>query len=180
MFYSPFRHGSQREATVRLLPHSVNTVTTLMTLNRGFLPTSDQHWIAALTPPQAPGFAVSSWWWTPIPSSSLYTLPFRSQVWDDGREVSSMPEGKGSRKRREVPGGGGENPLYIHTQTAWLAGWLAIHLELQVISSLPPPPPLLRTPPVLSAEEKTKPNKKPISKPNKRDCVGLQLDEPPD
>lgn len=126
MFYSPFPHGSQREATVRLLPHSVNTVTTLMTLNRGFLPTSDQHWIAALTPPQAPGFAVSSWWWTPIPSSSLYTLPFRSQVWDDGREVSSMPEGKGSRKRREVPGWGGENPLYIHTQTAWLAGWLSI------------------------------------------------------
>lgn len=83
-----------------------------------------------------------------------------------------MPEGKGSRKRREVPRWGGENPLYIHTHTHRLPACLAIQPELQVISSLPPPPPLLRTPPVLSAEEKTKPNK--------RDCVGLQLDEPPD
>lgn len=32
--------------------------------------------------------------------------------------------------------GGGENPLYIHR----LPAWLAIHPELQVISSLPRPP----------------------------------------
>lgn len=73
----------------------------------------------------------------------LYTdysaLPRRSQVYVDGREVSSMPDGKGRRRRegREVLGrGGGMKIHYIYR----LPAWLGIHPELQVISSLPRSP----------------------------------------
>lgn len=177
MFYSPFPHGSQREATVRLLPHSVNTVTTrqawadLIMLNRGFLPTSDQHWIAALPPHPKPPDLPSA-----LDGKSHHHHHHHHQRCLSGVKCEMMAERWAAcLKEREVErggrcrGGGVKiHYIYTHTQTACLA----IQPELQVISSLPPPPPLLRTPPVLSAEEKTKPNK--------RDCVGLQLDEPPD
>lgn len=74
-----------------------------------------------------------------MPISSIYTdysaLPLRSQVCIDGREVSSMPEGKG-RRRRE---GEVRREVKIH-YIYRLPAWLAIHPELQVISSLPRPP----------------------------------------
>lgn len=53
-------------------------------------------------------------------------------------------------------GGGVKNPLYIYR----LPAWLAIHPELQVISSLPHPPssssssPYSQIPPVLQADSK--------------------------
>lgn len=69
-------------------------------------------------------------------------------VWVDGREVSSMPEGVWRRRGGWVGGEGmycERNPFY----TVCLPGWMAIHLELQVISSL-------TARPVLSADSKMK------------------------
>lgn len=95
-------------------------------MNGGFSAT------VSLNLPQTHVWSLFSHPWLALSSLSmvnayhLYTdysaLPLRSQVCIDGREVSSMPEGKWRRRRegREVLGGR-ENPLYI--QTACLAGY---------------------------------------------------------
>lgn len=120
VFYSPFPHGSQREATVK------QTWADLVMLNRGFLPTSDQHWIVALPPhPKPPD----------LPSALDGKRPsnhhHHHQRCLSGvkcemvaeRWAACLKEKEVERGGRCRGGVGGENPLYIHTQTAWLAGY---------------------------------------------------------
>lgn len=132
MFYSPFPHGSQREATVRLLPHSANTVTTrqawadLIMLNRGFLPTSDQHWIAALPPHPKPPDLPSA-----LDGKSHHHHHHHHQRCLSGVKCEMMAERWAPcLKEREVErggrcrgGGGWKSIIYTHTHRlpAWLS-----------------------------------------------------------
>lgn len=132
MFYSPFPHGSQREATVRLLPHSVNTVTTrqawadLIMLNRGFLPTSDQHWIAALPPPTpSPRICRQLLMVNPIIIIIINAAFQESSVrWWQRGEQHAWRKGK-SKEEGGAGVGGWKSIIYTHRLPAWLAGWLS-------------------------------------------------------
>lgn len=129
MFYSPFPHGSQWEATVRLLPHSVNTVTTrqawadLIMLNRGFLPTSDQHWIAALPPPTpSPRICRQLLMVNPIIIIINAAFQESSVRWWQRGEQHAWRKGK-SKEEGGAGVGGWKSIIYTHRLPACLAGY---------------------------------------------------------
>lgn len=132
VFYSPFPHGSQREATVRLLPHSVNTVTTrqtwadLVMLNRGFSPTSDQHWIAALPPP-IPSLRICRQLLMVNAHPIIINAAFQesSVRWWQRGEQHAWRKRKSKEEGGAGVGGWGVKIHYIYTHTDCLAGWLS-------------------------------------------------------